>query len=352
MAQTDTTECDVLVVGSGAGGFAAAITAAHHGLDVILAEKAPVFGGTIALSAGVIWIPCSSHARRAGVEDSIEQAMAYLDNEVGNRLDRDVARTYLEHAPQMLDFFEANTQVRYSLSRAWPDYHPEVPGASPGGRSLWVDHFDGRSLGEQFFNLRPPLETTMILGGMTIARDDVPHFLRMTRSARSALHVARLFARHAIDRLRYSRGTRIANGNALIARLAKTLLDRGLPLWLSCPVRELLNDNATVTGAVVARDGKRVEIKTRRGVVLACGGFPADDALKREHYDHLRSGKNHHSLPPESNSGDGIRIARDAGALFAEDGEHPAAWTPVSLVPQSNGSPEPFPISSTGASRG
>jgi succinate dehydrogenase/fumarate reductase flavoprotein subunit len=59
--------CDVLVVGSGAGGFSAAITARHHGLDVLMVEKEPLFGGTSCYSAGVIWIPGSAQAKAAGI---------------------------------------------------------------------------------------------------------------------------------------------------------------------------------------------------------------------------------------------------------------------------------------------
>ena len=222
-SDTTSRHCDVLVVGSGAGGLSAAVCAARLGLDVIVVEKEPVFGGTTAISAGVIWIPGSSHATRAGVSDSRESALAYLRNEVGNRLDRDLAEAFLAHGPRMLDFLEANSHVSYALAAPWPDYHPEVGDAMPGGRSLWVDHFNGRRLGAHFANLRRPLETTMIMGGMSIAREDVPHFLRMTRSLRSALYVGRLFLRHLFDRIGHSRGTRIANGNALVARLALTL---------------------------------------------------------------------------------------------------------------------------------
>ena len=75
MDKPDTHRCDVLVVGSGAGGFSAAITAAHHGLDVVVSEKSATFGGTTALSAGVIWIPCSSQAQKQCVEDSKASAL-------------------------------------------------------------------------------------------------------------------------------------------------------------------------------------------------------------------------------------------------------------------------------------
>ena len=340
---TTSRHCDLLVIGSGAGGLSAAVCAAHLGLDVIVVEKEPVFGGTTAMSAGVIWIPGSSHARRAGVEDSRESALDYLQNEVGNRLDRDLAEAFLEHGPRMLDFLEAHSHLSYALAAPWPDYHPESAGAMPGGRSLWVDHFDGRRLGAEFANLRRPLETTMIMGGMSIAREDVPHFLRMTRSLGSALYVGRLFLRHLVDRIGHSRGTRIANGNALVARLALTLKERGVPMLRSSPATRLLREDGRVCGAVLDRDGRPVEVQAARGVVLACGGFPANEAMKERYYPHLRAGKNHHSLPPEGNRGDGIRIAREVGAVFSPDTGRPAAWTPVSLVPQPKGAGEPFP---------
>ncbi|WP_218008367.1 FAD-dependent oxidoreductase, partial [Hydrogenophaga intermedia] len=47
--------CDVAVIGSGAAGLAAALTARHHGLDVIVLEKESVIGGTTAWSGGWLW---------------------------------------------------------------------------------------------------------------------------------------------------------------------------------------------------------------------------------------------------------------------------------------------------------
>lgn len=343
MAGNGHVDCDVLVVGSGAGGFAAALTAAHHGAEVILTEKAPAFGGTTAYSAGVIWIPGTSHARKAGIADTPEDALTYLQNEVGNRLDRDKAEAFIAHGAPMLDFFERHSHVRYTLMDNWADYHPDLPGGANGGRSLLPDQFDGRLLGDRFRQLRAPLRTMTIMGGMMVGRDDLPHLLNMTRSIRSAAYVARIMARHAMDRLRFPRGTRIANGNALIARMALTAFEQDLPLWLSSPLTRLLTEDGKVTGAIVDRDGVETEVRTRRGVVLAAGGFPQSAELKARHYDHVRAGKNHTSLPPAANTGDGVRLAQAAGAGFANDAAHPAAWTPVSLVPQPDGGTAPFP---------
>ena len=343
MTDSAAMECDVLVAGSGAGGLAAAITAAHHGLRVIVTEKEPLFGGTTAYSAGGIWIPCSSHAKRAGVSDSAEAALRYLEEEIGDQLDHAKARAYLGTCAEMLDFIERETTVRFTLMTTWSDYHPDLPGASTGGRSLVPEPFDGRLLGERFRDLRPPLATMMLYGGMSVGRTDIPHLLNATRSPRSALHVLGMLARYGADRLRWPRGTRLTNGNSLVAQLAKALFDRGMPLWLRSPLVKLVRTDGRVAGAIVRREGREIEVRARRGVVLACGGFPRDEDMRVEHYRHVAAGKNHVPLAPPGNDGDGIRAARGVGAAFTAEYPQPAAWTPVSLVPQRDGAVVPYP---------
>jgi succinate dehydrogenase/fumarate reductase flavoprotein subunit len=337
---SDSVACDVLVAGSGAGGFAAALTARLAGLDVLMVEKEPLFGGTTAYSAGVIWIPANAHQRAAGIADSREAALHYLSHHVGNRLDRAKAEAFLANGPAMLDLFGGEGFVSFTLAPTWADYHPDEPGASQGGRSLVPDEYDGRRLGSWFPKLRPALKTMMPLGGMMVGRNDLPHVFQMTRSAKSALHVARMVARHARDRLSHSRGTRLVNGNALIARLAVNAFARGIPLWLSSPIVELVREDGRVVGAIVAREGRRVQVTARRGVVLACGGFPAAGEEKRRVYTHVSDAA---SLPPPGNTGDGVRLARSVGGVFHGEVHQPAAWTPVSLVPQRDGSTVPFP---------
>jgi len=335
--------CDVLVAGSGAGGFAAALTARLHGLDVIMVEKEPLFGGTTAYSAGVIWIPVNSHQKAAGVTDTREDALTYLTHHVGNTLDRAKAEAFVDNAPAMLDRFEREGFAAFTLAPTWADYHPDEPGGSQGGRSLGPDEYDGRALGSWFTKLRPPIKTMTALGGMMVGRNDLPHVFRMTQSLQSALHVGRMMARHFRDRLSHDRGTRLVNGNALVARLAANAFQRGIPLWLNSPMVELVYAGGRVRGAVVERDGKRVEIEARRGVVLACGGFPANGELKQRLYAHIAEGKGHVPLAPSGNTGDGLRLAQSVGGTFHEQVHQPAAWTPVSLVPQPDGSIIPFP---------
>jgi len=343
MGQVDRDVCDVLIGGSGAGGFAAALTAHLQGLDVIMAEKEPLFGGTTAYSAGVIWIPVNSHQKAAGASDSREDALAYLTYHVSNRLDRAKAEAFVDNGSPMLDLLEREGIVSYSPALTWADYRPDEPGASQGGRALCPNDFDGRKLGSWFDKLRPPLKTMTAFSGMMVGRNDLPHVFQMTRSGRSALHVVRMLARHVRDRVSYSRGTRLVNGNALIAKLAVNAFERGIPLWLNSPIVELVREGRHVTGAIVEREGQRLQIKTRRGVVLACGGFPSNDKLRRRTYRHVADGKSHVTLPPTGNAGDGLRLAQSAGGTFHDEVHHPAAWVPASLVPQRDGSVIPFP---------
>ena len=334
--------CDVLVAGSGAGGFAAALTASHHGLEVIVTEKEALFGGTTAYAVGGIWMPGNVQARRAGIDDSAELAFTYLEHKVGSRLNREKALAYVHNCAAMLEFFERHTEMRYALQKR-PDYHPELPGAVAQGRSMLPEPFDGRLLGEYFAKLRPPLSSTMLLGGLGVNPNDVMHLFNATRSLGSARHVARLLGRYALDRLGHSRGTRLVNGNALIGRLARSLLERRIPLWLSAPITKIEHHDGRVVGAHVDRSGTSVEITTRRGVVLACGGFAASDAMRRRYFPHVGAGRNHASMASPGNTGDGIRLATEVGANFIEDAWHPAAWAPVSLAPQADGTRVPFP---------
>ncbi|MBT3534032.1 MAG: FAD-dependent oxidoreductase, partial [Rhodospirillaceae bacterium] len=61
---------DVVVVGTGAAGLSAALTASVHGAKTVVLEKAPVIGGTTAMSGGCIWVPGHHHMARQGLKDS------------------------------------------------------------------------------------------------------------------------------------------------------------------------------------------------------------------------------------------------------------------------------------------
>ncbi len=159
--------CDVLVIGSGASGLAAAVSAAHFGLEVVVAEKAPVFGGTSAWSGGWLWIPRNPLARAAGVEEPPEAPKEYLRSELGNRAGDPRLEVFLENGPEMAAFFQDQAGMRWIGGDRIPDFHA-TPGAARGGRSLSVAPYDGRGLGPWIEKLRPPLDVVS-LWGMGIA---------------------------------------------------------------------------------------------------------------------------------------------------------------------------------------
>ncbi|MFZ4747664.1 MAG: FAD-dependent oxidoreductase [Sphingomonas sp.] len=336
-------DCDLLIAGSGASGLAAAVTAARAGRNVLLVEKATKFGGTTVSSAGVIWIPNSKAARTAGIEDDATNVMTYLRAQGGNRLDIDKAQVYVDSAPDVLDWFEANSYLRCALAAAWPDYHPTDPGGSKGGRSLGPVAFDGRTLGKRFAELRPPIATTTIMGGMIVGREDLLHFYGMQRSWKSAAIVASRFSRYVRDRVTHTRGTRLSNGSALVAMLARTAFELGVDLRLSTAISDLIVTDGRVVGANLEGPDGRYAVHARYGVILATGGFPANKALRARVGDTIGTGSTHRSLAPDENVGDGYVLASSIGGKMVDALAHSAAWTPVSLVPQRDGSTMPFP---------
>ncbi|MCK1620691.1 FAD-dependent oxidoreductase [Bradyrhizobium sp. 159] len=334
----ETYECDVLVAGSGASGMSAAITARYRGLDVLIVEKEPRFGGTTARSGGWLWIPGTSLARAYGIEETPEQARTYLRHEAGNNYDAARVDAFLSAGPEAVDFFTAKTALRFDMPLVFPDYHAEAPGGVQGGRSMVTRPFDGRELGDLIKTLGMPLPELTVFGMMLGSGKEIIHFMRVTKSLTSAAYVAKRLSRHLVDVLRYGRGMTLTNGNALAGRLAKSALDLKIPMWLSSPVRELSVENGTVTGAIVSREGRDVRVRARQGVVLACGGFPHDVERRRKMFPHAPTGNEHYSPGPTGNTGDGLRLAESAGGQVEDRLPNAAAWVPVSLTTRKDGS--------------
>lgn len=335
---SETYECDVLVAGSGASGMSAAITARYRGLDVLIVEKEPRFGGTTARSGGWLWIPGTSLARAYGIEETPEQARTYLRHEAGNNFDAARVDAFLSAGPEAVDFFTSKTALRFDMPLVFPDYHAEAPGGVQGGRSMVTRPFDGRELGDLIKTLGMPLPELTVFGMMLGSGKEIIHFMRVTKSLTSAVYVAKRLSRHLMDVLRYGRGMTLTNGNALAGRLAKSALDLKIPMWLSSPVRELTVENGTVTGAVVTHDGRDIRIRARQGVVLACGGFPHDVARRQKMFPHAPTGNEHYSPGPTGNTGDGLRLAESAGGQVENRLPNAAAWVPVSLTTRKDGS--------------
>ena len=252
-ATTPSIACDLLVLGSGAGGLAAAVTAAHLGLAVVLAEKEPLLGGTTAWSGGWMWVPRNPLARTAGIDEDIERPLAYLRHELGERFDEARARAYLEAAPRMVDFFRRHTALQFIDGNAIPDFHGRTPDAATGGRSVCAAPFDARRLGARRGLLRPPLAETTLWGMGIASGAELRHFLNALRKPASFAYVARRVLGHGRDLLLHRHAMRLVNGHALAGALAASAFEAGVDVRTRHAARRLLRDGARVHGAVPPR---------------------------------------------------------------------------------------------------
>jgi succinate dehydrogenase/fumarate reductase flavoprotein subunit len=336
-------QCDVIVIGSGAAGLSCAITARKRGLDVVVLEKEPVFGGTTALSGGVLWIPMSHHGLKQNPKDRADLVHTYMIEEVGNFYDEAAVQSFIENGPKMVDFFERETEMKF-VPTLYPDYHPNVPGGADIGRSILAQPYDIRGLGKDMARLKLPLKTITFMGMMfNSSNADLKHFFRATKSLTSFWYVTKRLVNHIKELILYQRAVQVTSGNALAARLAKSALDLDIPIFTSTPAQKMLIENDQVIGVQTGGDGAGQNIKARLGVVLACGGFPHDVKRIAHAYSHIKSGGEHLSATPTSNTGDGVQMAEAIGADAAVRFKDSAAWMPVSKVDYGKGEVGAFP---------
>jgi succinate dehydrogenase/fumarate reductase flavoprotein subunit len=317
--------------------MSAAITAASRGLRVIVAEKAPYYGGTTARSGGWLWVPGTHLAKVYGHNEPADAALTYIRHEAAANFDEARTRSFLANGPKAIEFFMSNTAVQFDMPLTFPDYHAEAPGAVQGGRSMVTRPYDARELGPLLKTLGPVLPELTVFGVTIGSGKDIVHFMRVTRSIQSATYVAKRLSKHFLEVFKYGRGMTLTNGNALAARLAKSAADLQVQTWLSSPAVQLLRDGMRVTGAVLERAGERINVRARHGVVLASGGFPHDVARQKRTYPHVKAGQAHYSPTPQTNTGDGAAMAAHVGGVFDDTLTNAAAWTPMSLVPRKDG---------------
>ena len=331
--------CDVLVVGTGAAGLTAAVTARKQGLDVLVIEKEDLFGGTTATSGGMLWIPANPHSAeiRAGKDcrEAVASARRYVIAEGGNYIDQPRLDAFLENGPKMIEFLEKESEVRF-YGMDYPDYYSEQPESSTC-RSVGTVDYDARGLGRARDTLKNQLPQMLFLGLAIGSSVEMKAFMRAGRSLSSFGFVLKRLTRHFIDVLRYGRDEQVVRGRALIARLMRTALDLEIPVWLSSPVKDLITQDGAIRGANVETRNGVVQVMAKRAVILACGGYAGDPVRRQATYPALGSGPNHATPTPPGNTGDGVRLAEKAGGAFNGDVLETAAWMPVSTLPGKTG---------------
>ncbi|MFE7358111.1 FAD-dependent oxidoreductase [Streptomyces sp. NPDC057543] len=299
---------DVVVVGSGAAGMAAAITARLRGLSALVVEKTDRYGGTTALSGGAIWVPNNFHLDAAGLGDTPEKARAYLDATVGDRVPAERKDAYVEHAPRMVREFHDRTDVRFAYTPGYCDYYPERLGGYPQGRSIEPEIFDLNKLPhEQRATLRRAGLPTY---GLTITSRDFRRLNMVARTWAGRRTSVKVGAR-AVGAFVTGRKL-LSLGEALIARMRHSLDRLGGELWLSAPLTALVQDGGRIAGVRVTRGGQEVTIRARGGVVLASGGFSHDQQLREKYLPSPTSVE--WSSTPEGQTGDALELGIAAGA--------------------------------------
>ena len=253
-------ECDFLCIGGGLGGLAAALRAADAGLDVHIVEKSPLIGGVAAYSGGVVWVGNNHLQRRAGLEDSTDDTTRYLRWVARDTatFDEKLLATFVRRAPEAVEYF-CGLGVRFQSTGLGDQYHPEAPGSKPGGRILEVT-VAGDALGTWRDRCRSSPHFRLLglthaevreAGGDLVAGDVLADLHRRRRQSDF-----------------WTWGPGLSAGFA-----AAALVQRGVPILLEARCVELILTGERVSGAVVKTGRESLEIRARRGVLIASGSY-------------------------------------------------------------------------------
>ena len=321
---------DVVVVGSGGAALTAAVLAADEGAWVLVVEKADVIGGTTGVSGGVMWVPNNHHLAANGLDDSREDALAYINRIAdGRAANPELIEVFVDTVPEMLEYLEKHTPLETQPVVNLHDYYgaiiDRIPGCKPFSRSVEPVPFEARSvLGDQADRIAAR-STLLSLGASTTLVEDL---------AGGVVDLDELARRERA-------GVRV-KGAALVACLFAALIERGVEVRTECPAEELVvNAQRAVVGL---RAGGRM-IGARKGVVLACGGFEWNADMVRAYL-----GYEVKPISPGHNTGDGHRIAMEAGAVM---GNMTSYWGQGAMfdpsITDASGNPAPQMMMGLGA---
>ena len=316
---------DVVVIGAGAAGMTAALTAAKRGLSVLVIEKAAYFGGSLARSGAGVWIPNNEVILAAGVPDTPALAAEYLAAVVGSTVPASRQAAFLANGPAMLSFVMANSPLKFQWMQGYSDYYPYLPGGMPNGRSVEPSMIDGHILGAELANLNPPYMA--VPTGLVVFSADYKWLQIAAVNAKGAAVAAECVARGTAAALLGQ--APLTMGQAAAAGLRAGLLDANVPVWLNTPLVSLTISGGAVTGVVISRSGSQSLVNATKGVIVAAGGFEHNAAMRAQ-YQQQPIGTSW-TVGTASNTGDGILAGIQAGAALALMDD--AWWGPVIPLP-------------------
>ena len=303
---------DVVVAGSGGAGLTAAILAHDNGARVALLERSDRIGGTTAVSGGAIWVPANDHMAEVGAHDSREEALAYCKRLSAATAPDEMIETFVDTAPLMVRYLEDHSPLKFSVWTA-PDYYADGPGGKACGRALEPEIFSKAELGDwagavlaaPILMVPLTLEEMLTKYRLLTGVKGLPNGLLSKRIEQQA----------------------VGMGAALVGRLLRGCLDRGITIMLGTRAKELVREGPRVVGLLAEKDGRETALLARGGVVLATGGFE----WNRDLVSKFIPGPLTHPNSPPFNEGDALIMAMEAGAGLAN---MPGAWwEPSGAVP-------------------
>jgi 3-oxosteroid 1-dehydrogenase len=301
---------DVVIVGSGGGGMVAALAAADTGASALVLEKQERFGGSTAMSGGIVWVPDNPVMRAQGIPDSYEDAMVHFETvvgDVGPASTFERRHAFLTAGPDMIAFLQERG-LRFTYCRGYSDYYSSAKGGHELGRGIEPVPFDGRALGPWLQKLQPGLAQSL---GLAVMTNEARSLSNYNRSIRAFAVSGRVVLRTYAARIR--RQALLTNGASLIAQMMKAALALDVPVWTEAPLQELIMEDGRVVGVQTLQAGNAVRIRARQGVVLAAGGF-AHNPEMRARYGGDQPNRARWSIANPGDTGEALRLAMALGA--------------------------------------
>ncbi len=315
---------DFVIVGSGAGGVAAAITARLNGLRPLLLEKTDLIGGSSVMSGGVLWMPNNSLMQREGINDSREQALRYMENFVSEneRFSTPARReAYVDNIRPMMELMESRG-MKYLRCPGYSDYYDTLPGGNAAGRSVQAELYNANRLGEWKSRLRLPYVA------LPVRTSEGAKLMSMGATMAGKVMAARVAGRFAAARMT---GRNIyGSGGALQGRMLEIALKLDIEIWTNSGLKALDLQNGRVTGVHIEREGLHQTIAAPRGVLVCAGGFSHNTTMRQAYQRHPISDKWTHANPGDT--GEAIRAMAEAGGDLALMEE--AWWIPTWIGPE------------------
>ena len=283
-AEDRTLGADIVVVGAGGAGMAAAIAAADAGRSVIVLESQPAAGGNSVRSiggmnaAGTKWQDANAFAESAGVEKTLEAADAFADNEAILLLAADVREQWEAWQADPKGYFDSTALFALdTLIGGGGLNDPELVSTLASGSA-------------------PALEW---LGGVGIELTDVAAF--------GGASVKR------IHRPPNEEGRAVPVGAYMVPLLEKALGQReNITLITDTTAVKILTDESGAARGVeaVGKNGASVTVNAG-AVILATGGFGANPEMVAEYAPQLAGFR---TAGAAGAQGQGILMAAETGA--------------------------------------